>query len=147
MEAKVEAGVARLADRAHGKLERWRPARSAMGLALALVATMPFGLSSGTSAATGKRPAIHFATATYRDDLGKVAFSVETERHTRKVVVFHAGVRLPAKRAPHLKHYWQTQRMQAAKRNCYRIRVKARNGNGVTTRRMRAGRIGSKGCS
>ena len=111
-----------------------------------MIATVWLGLLPGAGAVTRKPPQIHFATATYRDDLGKVAFSVETERHPRKVTVFHAGVRLPADPVPHLKHYWQTKRTPAAKRNCYRIRVKARNRYGLTTRRLRAGREGSKGC-
>ena len=115
-----------------------------LGLVLSLAAIALLWLPS--AGAHGGPPKIIRATATYHETTNKVAFSVELHRHPKKVTVFHAGKRLPASRRAHLQFWWQSKETSAPKRNCYRIRVKARNGHGLTTRSMRAGRIGSKGC-
>jgi hypothetical protein len=101
---------------------------------------------SGARSRSGKPPRIVTATATYHESTGNVAFSVEVQRRPRKVTVFHGGTRLPAHNVKYLKYWWDTGQTQAQKRSCYRIRVKARNGHGLSTRRLGAGRLGTKGC-
>jgi len=110
--------------------------------ASALAVSLPLAGAGGD-----KPPRIFGATAAYHKDTGTVGFSVEVHRRPRKVTVFHGGHRLPAHRKRHLPFWWQTKVITAQKRNCYRIRVKARNGHGLTTKRVGAGRLGSNGCS
>ena len=115
--------------------------------ALVAFAILAGATPPGASSSSGRPPKILTATATWHPATHKVAFSVEVQRRPRKVMVSHGGVHMPGHRVKHLRYWWQTRNVDAAKKRCYRIRVKARNGHGVSTRRMRAGRLGSKGCS
>jgi len=118
----------------------------AAGALLAAVVLSATASLSGARSDSGKPPRIVTATATYHETTGKVGFSVEVQRRARKVTVFHGGTRLPAHHIKQLKYWWDTGQTQARKRRCYPIRVKARNGHGLSTRRLRAGRLGTKGC-
>jgi hypothetical protein len=136
-------GVIRSASRLAGR------AALAIG-AGALIAFMDLAGTAarpGSASSSDRPPKILTATATYHENTGTVAFSVEVQRHPQKVVVSHGGRHLPATPVRHLQYWWQTRSVQGTKRNCYRIRVKARNRHGLSSRRMRAGRVGSKGCS
>jgi hypothetical protein len=124
--------------------------RAALGTgvgALIGFAVLAWTALPGASSSTDRPPKILTATATYHEAADKVAFSVEVQRRPRRVMVSHGGVHLVGHRVKHLHYWWQTQNVDAAKKRCYRIRVKARNGHGVSARRMRAGRLGSDGCS
>ena len=123
--------------RAHG---------AAAALLLVVVTLAAVALLPAAEAGSGDRPKIISATATWHRVTKKVAFSVEIHRNPRKVVVIHGGKHLPASKVFHLPATWETRNVQARKRRCYRIRVKARNSHGLSTRRMHAGRIGSRGC-
>ena len=117
-----------------------------VGIVLTAVAIFAAAALSGARPRSQKPPRILTATATYHSTTGKVAFSVEVQRHPKKVTVFHGGSRLPAHHVRHLPYWWDTHQTPAAKRRCYPIRVKARNRHGVSIRRLRAGRVGTKRC-
>jgi hypothetical protein len=146
------AGAGRRCKLAVGSGRRGRPGRTRLargaGVPLALVATILVGVAAlpVAEAGSGSRPKIIGATATWHRVTKKVAFSVEIHRHPSKVVVIHGGARLPASKVANLPYNWETRNVNARKRRCYPIRVKARNHNGLSTRRLRAGRIGSRGC-
>jgi hypothetical protein len=123
-----------------------RSGRTGLG-ALIAFAVLAWAALPGASSSSDRPPKILTATATWHPATSKVAFSVEVQRHPRKVMVSHGGVHLVGHRVKNLHSWWQTRSVDSAKKQCYRIRVKARNGHGVSTRRMRAGRLGSKGCS
>jgi hypothetical protein len=124
-----------------------RSGRIGVGVLVAFTVLMGATALPGAASSSDRPPKILTATATYHENTGTVAFSVEVQRRPKRVVVSHGGRHLPATPVRHLQYWWQTRSVQGAKRNCYRIRVKARNRHGITKRRMRAGRIGSNGCS
>jgi hypothetical protein len=123
-----------------------RSGRMGVG-ALIAFALLAWVALPGASSSSDRPPKILTATATWHPATSKVAFSVEVQRHPKKVMVSHGGVHLLGHRVENLRFWWQTRNVDAAKKRCYRIRVKARNRHGITTRRMRAGRLGSNGCS
>jgi hypothetical protein len=125
---------------------RTRSGRTGIGALIAFVVLAWAALPSASSG-SDRPPKILTATATWHPATHQIAFSVEVQRRPRRVMVSHAGVHLVGHRVKHLHYWWQTRSIDAAKKRCYRIRVKARNRHGVTTRRMRAGRLGSHGCS
>jgi len=114
----------------------------------ALVVVVALGAAVSIAESRPHRPPKIYPmpTATYHQNTGTVAFDVEVGRRPRRVIVFHGGHRLPAKRVPHLQRWWETHDTPATKKRCYHIRVKARNRFGRSERRLRAGRIGSQGC-
>jgi hypothetical protein len=135
-------GSVRGSRAARGRLPR------GLAASLVLVAAILVGIAAlpAAQAGSGSRPKIISATATWHRVKHKVAFSVEIHRHANRVVVIHGGVHLPASKVGFLPYNYETRNVHARKRRCYPIRVKARNHNGLSTRRLRAGRIGTKGC-
>src|SRR5262249_31161478 len=85
------------------------------------------------------------AVATSVDTSSKLEFSVHVHK-AKKVHVKLKGSTHSGDPVQHLHDWWQANFSGGPVRDCYEIKITARNGHGKTIRRRHAGRQGTNGC-
>jgi hypothetical protein len=121
------------------------------GSALAALSLLVVGIAGvaapDAGAAKKKRdlPTISIALASYEETEGRVGIAVKVQS-ADEVSVTYGGVRENATKVTATNFWWNAS-FDGGLQNCYRITVRARNGEGTVERGTGAGLLGTEGCA